>query len=346
MSHGRPQYNTSSSKTEGSKTIATLNDNAIANILELWQSINTFLSANGWTVDEAAAGSASSGDAAYSRGDCHVQIGWDTTNHFDIHQSTSFTAPLVLGGEPGDSGFSSRVDIGAPVISLTQAEVWGYTNADTAAATDSYARFVVEFNRDGRYIHFGFGHLLKYNDWTGGAYKYGWTWATGTAAAQPWTGANRILLDSNHANTTEAQNLGTIRASGLVDQDAASNWLGVTNSNSSLGNDTDGDPVGRAEAYSRHGPWPILMLDFRGNPNNAFLPLIPVQIAIHRDSTSRRMLGEMRDVGVCNIGNIQPKQVITLGGDTYRFFPWGQKLTNGGSDVIASRNAGIWYREV
>ena len=54
----------------------------------------------------------------------------------------------------------------------------------------------------------------------------------------------------------------------------------------------------------------------------------------------------MRDIHVCNIGNIQPKQLINVNGSDYRFFPWGQKITNGGTDVISSQNFGVAYKVV
>lgn len=303
---------------------------------------------NNWTVDSAPTGT-TTGDAAWTTGDLSIQVNWTTETILLIHQSLSWLTPNNPGDEAGDSNHTSEAHFFG--INLTNAEFWGFAN-DTATATDRYFYGIVEFNRDGRYIHFGFGHLEKlYGVWTGGAFKYGGEWSSVTSEVQlPWAPGHRLLLDSNTLGTpTPTTNSATMRASGIIDQPTNHDYLVFSESISLPStNDANGNPLGRADGWSRNGPWQNALLHIRGNPNNAFIPFIPIQVnARTGGSTSvRRPLGRMRDVRICNIGNIQPKAVITLGADDYRFFPYSSKVTDPGAGIMASRNGGVAYRVV
>ena len=233
---------------------------------------------NPWTQDSAPVGT-TSGDAAWnSGGGCFVQVAWTTENLLTVHQSLSHSG-AGPGSEPGDSQFPSEVDFFG--INLTNSEVWGFAN-DTAVAADRYAYFVVEMNRDGRFAHGpGFGHLEPlYGGWAGGAFKYGWQWdPADTAAQRPWAQGHRVLLDSNHSQITAAQNMATIRASGMPFQGAGGVWLAFTDSDNSIVQlDLNGDPIDKADGWSRIGPQPHALLHLRGNPNNAFIPLPAIEV--------------------------------------------------------------------
>lgn len=334
--------------------MAFLNDATITTVREIADAIDTFLTANGF-VQEVAPNGTTTGDASWSAatgsGELYVQMAWDSQTHFDLYQSTSDDGSAP-GSNPGDSSHPSTVffNNGSTDLSISNAELWGFTNGDVAADdSEIYAYFVLEYNRDGRYAHFGFGHLEKYSTWDGGAFKYGWDWSvTGSAEQEPWNAGHRVLMDGNHTGNAPASNLSTMTIRNMDGQPASGDWAVITNATSAPGTtDGNGNSVMKCEGYVRHGPWPTHMLHLRGNPNNAFVPIIPVEIAAHTgtgNTTTRYMLGKMPEIGVCNIGNIQPKEQITLGGVTWQFFPWGSKQTNAGTDVIASRNAGIAYR--
>lgn len=323
--------------------MAQFTDNTISSVADLMTAIGTFMTGTaGFTQDEAPPASGN-GQAGWHIGDLFIQTIWTTQNSFTIHQSTGAgIAPLSPGNEAGDSSHPADVDLFG--VSLTQGQVWGFTNGDTAPDNQTYAHFVLEFNRDGRFAHFGWGHIVdKYGNWTGGAYKYGFVW--NSAAADDPSGANhRLLLDSNHSGTTPAADLATMRISGHPAQAAGSKWAVFTSSAAAIGTtDQEGQTVHKAHGYTRHGPWPETFLNFRGNPNNASILHIPVEIAIHNTSTSQELLGRMPAISIVNIGNIQPKDLITLGSKTYRFFPWASKQTNAGAGVMASRHGGIAY---
>lgn len=316
----------------------------ISSMRDLVDAIDAFLSTEGWTQDSAPTGT-TTGNASWSIGDCYVQVEWSAEDELTIHQSTGYAA-AGPGSETGDSQFPSSLDTFS--IPITNGSLWSFGPGSGTTDTEQYAHFALEFNSDGRFAHFGFGHANPDNSGYGTlAYKYGWQWsATATPAQEPWNANHRVLLDSNHNGTSPATNLATIRATGLPDQKASGKWLAFTSSDGNITTtDIDGAGLDKALGWARHGIGPYALLWLRGNPNDAHIPLIPVEILYKAEAadTIRRPLGRMRDVFVCNIGNIQPREVLNLGGTNYRFFPWGQKLTNPGSGIIGSRNAGIAY---
>jgi len=249
-------------------------------------------------------------------------------------------------GLTGALGYQTRVAFFG--TSITAAQIWGFANND-ATTTNRTANFVVEFARDGRFAHFGFQHIEKFGSWDGGAVVWGFNWDSGDPISeQPWRTQHRLLLDSNHTDSNDSQNMATLRIRNFLNQPAGSDFAAFTNSTGSLDDDADGDAVAKVEGYTRHGPWPHMLLPHQANPANAAVLLCPIQVKMHGstgNSTIRHLIGRMRDIRVINIGQIQPKEIITVGSDDWQFFPWAQKLTNpsvGGT--MASRNGGVAYK--
>ncbi len=324
--------------------MAVHNDSSITSMTSLMASINTFLTTSGgigatfeWDEDITPTGSA----AAFSTGDLFVQFGWTTTT-LTIFQSESHDGSAG-GANPGDVSYDSEAIF---PVAPTNAELWVFAN-ETTTATDRYAHCVVEFNNDGRFLHFGFGQMRtadKFFGWSGGAYKYGWE-VSAADANDPINGFHRFpLLDSLHIGTTTAQNLATMRASGLRGQDATSDYLGFTSSGTALPtDDSNGNPVSTGRSFGRYGPGPDLATFQDGSPNTATVNLIPQLVCYSPSNLLYMPLGNMPDVRICNIGNIQPREQRTIGSDTWQFFPSGRKLVSATGTDLATRNAGIAY---
>lgn len=310
----------------------------VTSMRSLVDAMDSFMTANGFTQESAPTGT-TSGSAAWSAGEIFVEVSWTTQSILEIRQGIGYS-----GGLTQSAGYNTELDLFG--VSLTNGQLYGFAN-NAGTATERYAHFVLEFNRDGRYAHFGFEHVEKYGTWDGGALVYGWEWSGGAAAQDPGDANHRVLADGNHTGTANTVNLATMRLRNFLQQPANSEYACITSGTATPTADTGGDPVWKVEGYSRHGPWPQALLHVRGNPNNAWIPLIPVQLAVHGTAaTRRRLIGRMRDVRVCNIGDVQPADVLNVGGVDWQFFPWGQKLTNPGSGVIGSRNFGVAYRVV
>jgi hypothetical protein len=336
--------------------MATLQDDTITSVRDIADAIDTFLTGSaGFTQDSAPTGTAS-GNAAWNAasagsntGELWLAMEWAAETTFDLHHAQGYSAPLSPGSEPGDSNHPKEVSFFG--TTLSNAELFGFANNATNE-NERYAHFVIEFNRDGRFIHFGFGHIKpadKLGGWDGGAYVYGGEWGTGSVSYNPADQAHRLLLDSNHVQVGTTLDIATMSCRNHWNGTALSEYVGFTNTTSgSLGNDANGDPIDRAEGYARYGPWPAGLINYPGNPNNAMIPLIPVELA-HRGSlsaTQRVLMARMPDIAICNIRDIQPKQQITIGSDTWMFFPWAQKLVSTTSGVMASRNAGVAYKVI
>lgn len=325
--------------------MAVLNTASISSTDDIMQAIYDFLTitlTNNWTGNTI---NTTTNVAGVSTGNLFVQFSWTGTT-ISISQSTATSTPAVFGGETGDSSFDSEAVF---PITVTDAELWVFAN-ETATATDRYAHCVVEFNRDGRYLHFGFGHIRaadKYFSWSGGAYKYGGEFNLSSNGDEPWSSNHRgPFLDSTHTVTGPTQNLPTMRADTLHNQDAASKWLAFTQGNPTVvdnTNDADGDPVNTGRAFGRYGPAPTMALFQDGSANSASINLIPILVCFSESDTLYMPLGNMPDVRVCNIGTIQPKDQITIGSDTWQFFPWGQKFVSVSPTVLGTRNMGCAY---
>jgi len=326
---------------------APLHDRNIASTDALMTAVHDWLTGisftNPWTDNGIDTGT---NVAGLSIGNLFVQFSW-TGAQIDMSQSTATSATAVFDSETGNVGFNSEVVFPATV---TSAELWGFAN-DSATATDRYAHFVVEFNKDGRYIHFGFGQIAaadKFWSWTGGAYKYGGEWTEATVGWQPWNTSHRFLLDGLHTSTGSTANIATMRLTGVAGQDATSLWSIFTLATPSTVeaiDDDAGNPLSALFGGSRFGPWLSLASFQRQSTNNAAIHLMPIVVAYRDDTLTYMPLGRMSDTRIANIGNIQPKDQITFDGDTWQFFPWAQKLTlTSDGSVPASRNAGVAYK--
>lgn len=319
--------------------MATLNA-VVTSMADLWSTIGSFLTANGFTQ---VSGSVGTHIGWNDGGNLHFQVSFPTNSAFTIYQSTGYTSGQGLGAGAGDSGFPSVVSLLG--VNITSCEVWGFSPGDA-----EYARFVIEFNRDGRFAHFGVGNDIDHlNDWSGGAHKYGWEWQTAAAqTSQPGADSHRILLDSNTPESGPGNNLGTMRVAGLPTQDPASIWGAFTGASSAGGNDTAGNPVHVLRGHSRSGGNVQADLEIPISPNSARIGLIPVEVLAASGASSDRPLGYMPDIAVCNIAGIQPKDIIEISpGEDWQFFPWAQKLSLPdvtGETIPASRNFGVAYR--
>jgi len=257
------------------------NDATIASTDELMSFIHTTLTStisNTWNSVDGIDTGANTLDL--DTGNLFVQFTWDGDS-IQISQSTASSSPVSFGGETGDASFDSEVVF---PVTVTNAECWIVLN-DTATATDRYAYIVVEFNRDGRYIHFGFGNIPaanKYFSWTGGAFKYGAEFNLTSQGDNPISTAHRgPLMDSLHTVTGSSNNLPTMRATGLRGQIVGSKWLAFTLGNPTNvdnTNDGDGDAVSTGRSMVRWGLDPAMASFQQGSANSSLINRIPIKL--------------------------------------------------------------------
>lgn len=328
--------------------MATLNDKNISSTDDLMTAIHTWLTStltNTWTDNGI---NTTTDVAGLSIGNLFVQFSW-VAARIDMSQSTASGGTAVFDAETGNVGHTSEALF---PVNITNAELWGFAN-DTATTTDRYAHFVVEFNKDGRYVHFGFGQMDtadKFFSWSGGAYKYGGEWDILTTGDEPWSTAHRFLLDSLPIQTSPTSNLATMRMANIRGQQAAGVWgifsEGSTTAIEALLDDA-GNELSSCFGMSRYGPFVSIAAFQDSSPSAASVPLVPIVVGFRDTAVAYMPLGRMPDVRICNIGNIQPRQQLTFDSETWQFFPWGQKLTLlSDQDQIATRNGGVAYKVV
>jgi hypothetical protein len=326
--------------------MTVLNDQGISSTDDIMAAIHTFLTSTLTNTWNSVDGIDLPGNTLdLDIGDLFVQYQW-AGDQIDMSQSTASSTPVSFGGEAGDSSFDSNVDF---PLTISDAQLWVFAN-DVATATDRYAHCIVEFNRDGRYMHFGFGQIRdadKWFTWAGGAYKYGAEFNLTSNGDEPWSINHRgPWLDSAHVATAASGNLATMRATLLRNQITNSKWLAFSEGNpATIDNVLDGDAiaVSTGRAFGRYGGGPSLASFQRGAANAASINMIPILTTFSVSSNLYMPLGTMPDVRFVNMGNIQPQEQKVIGSDTWQFFPWGQKLSSVDPTVLGTRNAGCAY---
>lgn len=315
---------------------------------DLLSKIDTFIAANGWTVDER---NNTTGDFAYNNtggyDDIYVSHRWDPASkqHMSVHQALGYTGGTDSGNHTDDSGngynttsshSNTNIDLERHVTDIGDGPFTSYYIFED----DDYMHVVVEPVTD-TFRHFGSGLLVKRGTWTGGAYSYGHRVPSGSQVHTAKTG--NTLLDG-HGNS--ALHAATLHAEGLTGEDAATKWLlpfGTT-ANPTL-TDTAGEDRARGQGTFRGGPTSRELGQFPGTALAGAVPMYAISAwHLHKTLDRAYLLGEMPDVAALNIRNFTPKEEVVIGGDTWVMFPYTLKT----EDTIDERSyfSGIAYKKV
>lgn len=322
-------------------------------IENLMQQLSTFLQANGWTEDFAVTGDP--GTIAFSKNSIFVSFQYSetavsgaTTGFMACYAArandTVDTADPWLSTDDSGAGEASN-----NVNSLSNGlSVNNFAGPHTAFfffennASPAYCHVAVEVDA-GRYRHFGFGEIDKVGDWIGGEYIFGEFIFDGQD--DPKSVFNDFGMDSTRSQ-------GQFRIVGSVmhiedhvgEPDPATKW-GVWH-NGSGDTDRGGTARWRLVGGHRYSPEFAAQYWIRASEANAFKPMAPISVKALNTAPvpdAQYLLGYVADQRLVNIGNIDPGQIISIGGDDWYFFPWVRKrfLDDGTEE---SRNYGIAYR--
>ena len=345
-------------------------------------SIDSFLvTTEGWTQDQAPpGGGAVSAYAAWNSGDCFIQAefhqyGTSIDETFiRFSQSTDYAGRLdnSVQGDGNDPAGTQGTNATAVFQNsgvwcrdqsnlnqtVTDGRLYCFGPGSGVAATEKYAHFVLEPKSNGIYHHFGFGHAKPYGTGYGTcAYKYGSGYAGwDSSETNPMQSATHLFNyfglgnDRTNANTSSLYRpsytyhvAATMRLENGPGQPAGGRYLWFDSAALARPNDGGGFAVGKGfMPYYNHQ-----LLTIRGNPNNAFIPLVPIeQWYLVSLPSEMYPISELRDVFYCNIGNINPAQEITLGSDTYAFFPVTSKYRATSTSEYGTRNCGVAYKKL
>ncbi len=331
---------------------------------DLFDKIETFIAANGWTIDESRSVSEW---PRFHKSNCYVGFRYDGTTpqatgrSMGVYQSKSFDPSPARPGSAasGDSGSGADDQSGTIADSTIDNSRCVYTIGDGPFnywffehddGTIYYVHIVLEV-RQGEYRHFGFGKMTKFGDWgpgaSGGEYAYGCRNESGITAGD----SSYFFEGGNGTANTEAVDSGaTILASGLPGSQA-SDWLNVWAYGAALYTanlDRNGAQRNRGCGQARGGPVWRAQGWFKGYPGfTGIIPLTALSV-FYLDLTNSRsyLLGSMPDVFMCNIAQFDPQEEVVIGSETYVFFPFTKKGTLGGASSSSdSYYYGVAYRK-
>lgn len=317
------------------------------NIADLFARLNTFASANGWTINHSA-----SDRLFLTRSGVSVAFRWSTTSPTcaGVYQHTAFVnSSTDPGNHTNDSGQGAISGADATLLTGRHVPLVDASMRYWFFESDTYLHAVAEV-ASLQVVHFGFGQLVKKGTWTGGAYSYG---QRNDPAGGTTDGAIRALssalldgLSGITSDTTVRPFVGTVNVESLPNQTASGRW-GLTWAGALANTGTDRGAVARESLQGgfRGGPIARAFGRFGGSINNGLVPLYPIGVWYDDRALARWYeLGHMPDVRGCNMRFFSAGDEIPIGGDTWVLFPTRYK-----SATLASgntRNQGIAYRKV
>ncbi len=361
--------------------MALFSNQTTSSVADLISKLNTFLTTGGggnpaWTADRhvPASGEWAISKAALGTNTADIQVAfqWDTAapRYLGIYQynhasgagnyNVARAGPWDQDGDSGN-GFAGTTDASlalqrmADLAGDTPIQFWCFVTITPVEAV----HIVVETTA-GKYVHFGFGELQKFNDWNGGAYAFGSRFTVTTSNNGVQVGTSILLdglsQDGSSPNPTNGMELfmATVQCDNLPLQIANGMWAVVGGNQSDKGldrqsNDGASSDTGRV----------MFVGGFRGNQfasdfgqalpslDKGFVPGYPI-VPFYKDqagsTTPFGPMGIMIDVRGINIDQFVVTQEFTVGGDTWVVFPSRRK-----SDLTATSDAsihqGIMYKK-
>lgn len=299
-----------------------------------------------------------------------VAMGWDTgsPNNLGIYQynhasgagnyNASRAGPWDQDGDSGN-GFAGTTDANLnderfAVITNTPVQYWAFAGNSPY----TYLHVVCQINSNS-YVHFGWGELIKFNDWEGGEYCYGHRMQGSFNNAQAIQPGSTMLLDGvaqdggfpNPTNDMELY-MATIRCENLPQQVGGGNgmWAVVGGNQSDLGLDRQSN-----DGVSSDTARALFVGGYRGNeiarsfgstfpdPTKGFVPGYPIMCWYwnRSPSTIYGPMGVQPDVWGINIRQFAPGDTITIGSDDYMIFP---SYSDRGDTTNSSLHQGIMYK--
>ncbi len=351
----------------------------VTSFTDLITKINTWMSSVGWTSEhlDTTTTAITGGEWAMRRtaGATNIRFSasWDgagTPTNLALYQYSDQNYVIAdrPWGQDHDSG--NGLGISAPdgdvdderhvKIGTTPIQYWGFED-------DDYTHIVVE-TASGRFVHFGWGILLKFGDWTGGEYCYGQrnnlTAFTGGAAtfdgmSYGMDGHTNDTPDGGGLSSLMEQFAATIHCESLPNQTANGMWavnMGGTaaspqtafgldrQSNDGASSDTarvlftDGLRQGPAvDGFYRMAQG----LDLNGH--QVMWEIAPRYVDTTTDDVYGPM-GRQPDVRGMSVANFIGGDEVAQGGDTWIVFP--AEFKHPGSGTGSSGNLGIAYKKV
>ena len=264
---------------------------------DLKAAIESFAQTNGWTLTSGV----------LSKNGCYVSIYVAAVNDLRI-----------AGGKNGDftgvnASYTKRIHVSTWPSSAT-VHLFGFNNPDTIWMTMNYD--VVKFH------HMGFGNMIKYGSWGGGQWNHGQhTMYAGSIDTKCFA---TLGLSSRASSSTGVQ------CGFFADGADGHSWDNgyLENTPTHLECDIRGriwePPYANGNGDDKYWTFRFLTPIHYKNPNvfNSQTLLSPFQIWLRASDGYLQCLGHVDHIRWVKLTNYNPGDVITLGSDQWKLFPW------------------------
>jgi hypothetical protein len=301
---------------------------APTSLADFLNSLATFATSAGWTVDHNGVRSGSDYWLAVHNGACYL----------DYYVPVSSTTDIQLWGATGySSGSAPSAQAGAPpAASILHPAPAGPFTAYHFFSSNSegpYLHAILEYS-SGNFLHIHGGCLnpvggLSNLIYTAATYWSALSGSAGFAGGQDGVSwGNYTPFSAEYNGTASALNL-------LATIDSNTKWF------TPVYTATPYRAIGAAKAGSRN------IHAFARNPNtfNQLAPLIPLSIYCERHvGNIYAYVGDVWDMRWFNMANNAAKDEITIGSDTWKIFPVISKQAFGGT-LAATNNYAFGFRK-
>lgn len=321
---------------------------SFTSLFNLFSTLNTFLTANGWTADDTP--QASPARAAWHKNtspeDVFVQVQYPNANVFTLYGSRGFGgSPADPDSHPGStyagSGNTMTVNFDELESPLFQNANYWFFERD---ADPAYIHVVLEYF-PGYFRHFGWGQLQKVGTWTGGMYVQGHYWEQSTthidvAASQshrpPWDAVANGDVRGGH-----------IHAEGLVGMTTSPLQKWLMNGALSTGNDGDG-VAKKSWIGGNRGGYQNNLHNIGQAQLNGYQPLHEIPIWYNDNAAApdqMQLIGYAPDVRTVNMQDLDAAEVLAIGSpiENWYVFPLVRKTLVVTDDTESSTYMGLAY---
>ena len=313
-----------------------------------WTTFDTNFAGGEWAARKTGAGF-----------DIALAAQWDTTTPSDMGvyhwHGSAYSGALKPWSQIDDSGNGFAGTSNASLSGQRHAPITDNPIQFWCFEDDHYFHVVVEA-LPGVFTHFGAGQLIKFGDWTGGEYVYGYRAQGGITGNNAIDVGFSVLLDGLAQDgppqpTDMELRVATVHIENLPGQVASGKFAVHMGNQASgnLGNDRQAAPKGR-EHFSggfRGGFFARNLGRQDGSDLSGLLPMYPIVSYYWRRGTNDIYgpMGYMKDVRGCSIKNYVGGDEVVIGGDTWVLFPSRNKWISGSHDDTTEWQ-GIAYKKV
>ena len=287
-----------------------------ANPAALLSSLATFASANGWTITPLSSGTGfTSPDGATFALSTLTDTLW-------IRGCVGFDGTKIPSLQPGAATV-------AAISNQIAGPYAGYTFFAGNEAGAYYLHGIIEASA-GIYKPFALGRLVKFDATVGGEYASAVCWQIGSSDTNyPDDSYHDYLFDSTHNYGNSVGGWSHVRA----DLDGKSNnWM-------TLRPDWDGNT---AIGSARKGGIQSSLLGIGYQRYNKLVPIMPIYLFADRPDSMRSPLGYVPHLRLVDLTLLQPKEIISVGGEDWQVFPAHQRTDTYGTYQSTTPSSGYY----